>query len=281
MDYYWTAYQTEWATDLLFETPTALADVYPALVRHAMLHFKSPDVMRFLGGKVNGNFLGEIVSSFKDRPEGARVKHWAAGNSVKMYDKAGSILRVETTIGRARSFKVYRPAHDNPDGKAEWKPMRQGVADLHRRAEVSQRCNERYLDALAVVDNPVRCGQVFDSVARHVMYNGRRVRALRTGDPDDIALLQAAARGEFATSGFRNQDIRELLHPGSAKRSTEDRRRLAAKTSRQLRLLRAHGLIRKVPKANRYHLTERGRLLAATLYAAREATVTQLLRNAA
>ncbi len=98
MDYYWSAYQTEWATDLLFLNPATLAKLYPALVRHAMLHFKSPDVMRFLGRKEHGNFTGELTTSFKNRPEGVRVKHWVRGNSIKMYDKAGSILRVETTI---------------------------------------------------------------------------------------------------------------------------------------------------------------------------------------
>src|SRR2546422_2796697 len=49
--YYWSVYQSEWATDVLFKTPAALAAVYPALVRHATLHFQSPDVMRFLGAR--------------------------------------------------------------------------------------------------------------------------------------------------------------------------------------------------------------------------------------
>jgi hypothetical protein len=78
-------------------------------VQHAMHHFKSPDVMRFLGKKAHGNFTGELTTSFKNRPEGVRVKHWAHGNSAKMYDKAGSILRVETTIAQTTDFKVLRP----------------------------------------------------------------------------------------------------------------------------------------------------------------------------
>ena len=94
-----------------------------------------------------GRLAGELTTSFKDRPEGVRVKHWAHGNSVKMYDKAGSILRVETTIARTNDFKVLRLPHDNPEGVLAWRPMRKGVADLHRRAEVSQRSNERYLES--------------------------------------------------------------------------------------------------------------------------------------
>jgi hypothetical protein len=102
MSYYWSAYQTEWATDVLFKSPAALAVIYPALVRHAMCHFKSPDVMRFLGKKLNGHFLGELTTSFKDRPEGVRVKHWAHGNSVKMYDKAASCA------SRRDHYRAYR-----------------------------------------------------------------------------------------------------------------------------------------------------------------------------
>ena len=67
MDYYWSGYQTEWATDIVFESPKALAAIYPALTRHATHHFQSHDVMRFLGRKANGNFTGEITTSFKDR----------------------------------------------------------------------------------------------------------------------------------------------------------------------------------------------------------------------
>jgi hypothetical protein len=202
------------------------------------------------------------------------------GNSVKMYDKAGSVLRVETTIGRTNDFKVLRPRHDAPGGRLEWKPLRKGVADLHRRAELSQRSNERYLDALAAVDDTTPCSRVFDAVARPVVEGGRRFRALRIGDPDDLALLDGISRGEFATAGFRNRDLRRLLHlPGGD--AAADTRRASAKVSRQLRLLRAHGLIRKVPKTHRYLLTDRGRLLTAALRATRDASVQHLLREAA
>jgi len=81
--------------------------------------------------------------------------------SVKMYDKAGSVLRVETTIARTTDFKVLRPLRDDrPEEQLAWKPLRKGVADLHRRAAVSQRSNERYLEALAVVDDTTPCSRL-------------------------------------------------------------------------------------------------------------------------
>jgi hypothetical protein len=281
MDYYWSGYQTEWATDILFKDPSALAGIYPGLVRHAMHHFQSPDVMRFLGRKLAPNFTGELTTTFRDRPEGVRVKHWVRGNSIKMYDKARCVLRVETTIAQTNDFKVLRPPHDDPDGKLAWKPLRKGVADLHRRAVVSGRANERYLDALAVVDEPRPCAGIFDAVSRPVVDSGRRFRALRLGDPDDIALLRNLARGEFATAGFRNRDLRHLLHPRADALPERERRRLCAAISRRIRLLRVHGLVRKVPKSHRYQVTEKGQLLVAALFATRNADLDKLLRQAA
>jgi hypothetical protein len=281
MDYYWSAYQTEWATDLLFKDPRTLAASYPALVRLAMHHFHRPDVMRFLGRKAHGNFTGELTTSFKDRPEGVRVKHWAHGNSIKMYDKAGSVLRVETTIGKTTDFKVLRPLQDDPDGRLAWRPLRKGVADLHRRAQVSQRANDTYLDALAAVNDETPAAQLFDQVSRHTTYRGRRVRALRIGDHDDLALLKAVARGEFATAGFRNRDLRPLLFPRAPSAPAADIRRIAGRVSRLLRLLRAHGLVHKIPKSHRYRLSPAGHLLTAALFAARNASVNQLIAKAA
>jgi hypothetical protein len=280
MEYYWSGYQTEWATDLMFKDPRTLAGLYPALVRHAMEHFKSPDVMRFLGSKAHGNFTGEIITSFKNRPEGVRVKHWVRGNSIKMYDKAGSVLRVETTIARTQDFKVFRPAHDRPNGKLEWRPLRKGVADLHRRAQLSQRSNQAYLEALSAVEDTTPCARLFDGVSRPVVEGGRRFRAMRLNDPADIALLEAVSRGEFAPTGFRNRDLRNLVHRPPADATPAERRRLSAKVSRQLRLLRAHSIIRKIPKTHRYRLTANGLLLTAALQATRRANIKLLLEAA-
>jgi hypothetical protein len=237
-------------------------------------------VMRFLGQKVHGNFTGEIITSFKNRPEGVRAKHWVRGNSIKMYDKAGSILRIETTIARTKDFKVLRPAHDEPNGKLEWRPLRKGVADLHRRAQLSQRSNKAYLDALSAVEDTTPCAKLFDAVSSPVFENGRRFRALRLNDPADLALLDATSQGEFAPAGFRNRDLRGLLYRLPAQATPRDHRRLSAKVSRQLRLLRAHGAIKRIPKTHRYRLTSRGLLLTAALQATRRANIKDLLKAA-
>lgn len=277
--YYWCTYQSEWATDLLFHDPRELARLYSGLVEHATLHFKSPDVMRYLGRKCHGRYLAEIKTSFKDRVEGVRVKHWADGNSIKMYDKEARLLRVETTIGNPVPYKVFRSRSNDPEGKKTWLPLRKGIADLHRRAQVSQQANESYLDALAAKESESTLADLFDAVSEPRRAQGRRVRALRLNDPGDVALLEALAHGEFALAGFGNKDLRRRMHPqpGSA---AEDKRR-SARISRQLRLLRDHGIVRKLPKAYRYQLTKKGRLLVTALQRARKTPVQQLVTTAA
>ena len=140
-DYYWSAFQTEWATDTVFDSPQALAAIYPQLVRGAIATFDSRSVMRFLGHPFYENHEGEIVSDYCSRPEGVCVKHRAMGNSIKVYDKGGSILRIETTINNPAAYRSYRCSEAEPDGEKQWRTMRRGVADMYRRAEVSQAAN--------------------------------------------------------------------------------------------------------------------------------------------
>jgi hypothetical protein len=211
VQYYWSADQTEWASDVLFRSPESLARVYPWLIRNAMTTLSSRDVMRFLGrnvpaqGGVHGNFQGQIITDVKHRPEGVRIKHRLNRNSIKMYDKSGSVLRVETTIHDARDMKVYRVPEGRPDGPARWYPLRKGVCGLYRRAQVSQAANERYLETMASVQPGVSLQQLTEPLCRPVRWKRKRVRALRPFSPDDAALLEAVNHGEFLITGFRNR----------------------------------------------------------------------------
>jgi hypothetical protein len=156
--------------------------------------------------------------------------------------------------------------------------LRKGVADLGRRAQVCQKANERYLEAMAAASQTAPLGQVAAGVCRPVKWKGRRSRAINPLAAQDAALLEAVARGEFALAGFRNRDLRELLF-GKAS-NTDDRRRQSAAVTRKLRLLRAHGLVKKLPRTHRYQLTTKGRPIITALLAARQAD-TQMLTRAA
>lgn len=284
--YYWSASETEYATDLLFKDPEQLAELYPRFVHHGISSFCSPDVMRFLGrqvpvhtGRVMGNFKGQIVSDVKHRPEGVRLKHSVNGNSVKLYDKQGSVLRIETTILHPREFRAYRKAENNPASEPKWRILRRGIADLQRRAEVSAACNKRYLSALASTSGTQRLSELLGNLCEPVHKDGRRHRGLNPWSEHDAVLLQAISRGEFAINGLRNRDLRAILYPSKA--CPKEQRRQSGAVTRKLALLRAHGLVKKVSGTHRYVITEKGRHVTTALLAARRADVEQLTKLAA
>jgi hypothetical protein len=278
-NYYWMAHQSEWATDIVFREENFLKRLMPLLVRHGMLSFSSPDVMRYFGkrvtqsGDIRADFQGTLESDFKRRQEGERVKYRMNGNSAKFYDKAystiGSVLRgAETTINTVQDFRAYRAKEGGPEEDLAWRPMRKGIADLHRRAEVSQKSNERLLNALASVDDSRSVDELTADIQKPTNWGGRRVRGLRPW-AEDKELITAVNHGEFLINGLRNRDLQKLMYATDPESPAERRRRSAA-ISRKLRLLRAHGLIQKVPRTHRYHVTDAGRaILVAVLTTAR------------
>ena len=283
--YYWISYQSEWATDIVFRAADFLKRLMPRLVRHGMLSFSSPDVMRYFGRKVNqsgcipAHFTGTLETDLKRRQEGERVKYRMNGNSAKFYDKAysefGSVLRgAETTINTVQDFRAYRAKEGGPAQDLQWRPLRKGIADLHRRAEVSQKANDRLLNALASVDDSQSVEELTADIQQHTHWNGRRVRGLRPW-AEDKELFTAINHGEFLINGFRNRDLQALLNRTEAEAPTERRRRSAA-ISRKLRLLRAHGLIQKVPRTHRYHVTDAGRVILVAVLTTARTSVNQL-----
>ena len=277
-DYYWTAEQTEYATDVVFRSEAELQGLYRRLVRHATENLSSADVMRFLqqkltkSGEIDPRFQGEVVSDLKRRREGTRVKHRLGANSLKMYDKFGVVLRIETTIHQAEGLKVYRPKESDPEKRLAWQVLRRGVADLHRRCELSRKANEAYLEALAVVECPETLGVLAASVSQSLEKQGRRYRGLNLLQERDGLWLKAINRGEYAIRGLRNRDLRETMF-GNGRTSPADQRRQSGQVTRQLQLLRAHGLIQKVPKSHRYKITEAGRKLATAVAYAEDTSV--------
>jgi hypothetical protein len=282
MPYYWSADETEWASDILFRSTADLARLYPRLVQHGVRNFHSDDVLRFLGrrGSVRQHATARLQSDLKTRHEGVRLKHSLNRNTLKMYDKQESVLRVETTVNDPQDMKVYRSLEGDPSGPKDWRRLRKGVADLHRRAAVSQAANDRYLEALATVDEASTLEETTAPLCRPVECDGRRVRALNPLADNDAALLTAVNRGEFAINGFRNRDLLGLLY-GARPSDPAEAKRQAAKVTRHLRLLRAHGLITKVQSTHRYVLTDAGRNAINAVLTARQASIQKLTELAA
>jgi hypothetical protein len=250
----------------------------------------SNDVLRFLGrkiaaqGAVPGTIRAEVTSDVKARPEGVRLKHRVNTNSVKIYDKAytaqRAVLRVESTLNDVSDLKVFRPKEGGPQEERAWRQRRKGVADLYRRAQVSQGANDRYLEALTSVDDGATLEERVRGVAVATTWKGKRVRALQPFAPADTALLEAVSRGEFTLNGLRNRDLRRVLYGEEEGVAPEEVRRRAGRVTRQLRLLRAHGLIQKVPKTHRYQVTAQGRQIITAILSARHTPISQLAKAA-
>ena len=145
--------------------------------------------------------------------------------------------------------------------KKDWRRLRRGVADLHRRAEVSRAGNDRYLAALASAASPRTVGEAVGPACRPVTRGGRRHRGLRPGHAADMGLLRAVADGRWAVNGFRNADVRANCS-GADEKDAKAARRRAGQVTRRLALLRAHGLVKRVPKTRRWLLTDKGRDVA-------------------
>jgi hypothetical protein len=324
--YYWSLTQSEWSSDVMFRSRADLEAIYMRLIRYALTTFRSVDILRFFGRKIGAadrvpaNFRGDLYTDLELGEDGVCLRHWLNHNKLKIYDK-DSILRPELTINHPEDFRVFRPSEADPNGPQAWRPMRLGIADIYRRAQVSQAANERYLEALAMVSDttPLRhlveplCQPALEPVRRHVWVEPerrpndgladqkadvqpplheltpaapdkpmrrRRVRALNPLAPGDAALLEAVSHHEFLINGLRNRDLRALLYTTPAADKAEERRRSAV-VSRKLRLLRAHGLIRKVPKTHRYLVGTKARQVITALLAARNTTTDFLTANVA
>jgi len=261
-------------------------------------------------GKVDARFQGEVRTDVVSRYEGVCIKHRAGLNGQKAYDKFASLLRIENTINRPEAFTVYRadPAPASPvtlpptprastpcppqslplnpqervSGRVPelkvqraWRPLRRSVTDLPRRAEVSCAANKRYLDALASTHVATPLGEAAAPLCRRVTHQGRHYRALNPLNSSDATLLRGLSRGEWTVAGLRNRDLQALLYQGEPRDKKAARRRSAA-VGRKLRLLRAHGLIRKLPHTHRYVVTDSGRALLTALVAAQAASTEKL-----
>ena len=266
--YYWVIDQAEYSTDVLFKDRLALADLYPRLLDHACLNFSAQDILTFLGRRLHPRFDGEVLTDCKkDRWPGARVKHRVKNNWLKMYDKFGQVLRIETVINNPREFKVRRRVQRKGRSQMDWCPMNKGVANFYHYHEVARAANHRYLSALAVVDRPQASLKALDRVNQPARLGQRRRRGLNLLRVEEQTLFRAVLRGEHQINGFRNREVQAVLFPKQV-RDDGERRRRTTRVSRLLQLLRAHGLIAKIPHSHRYRVTAKGEvLMSAAIYA--------------
>lgn len=268
--YHWSLMQVELSTDILFTRQAALQPLYERLVRTAIHAVKADNVATFLGRKLTQAYRDELGNDFQTRIQGTRIRHTMGPTSLKLYDKAGLILRIECTTNNVSFFKHHRWV-EHRDGEQTWKlaALKKNIYSLGTLRKLMQAANERYLEFLAAIDNPDAGLKAIDKVAKPTHEHGRSYRGFNLFLAVDYRLFLAIARGEWAISGFRAADLRARLPDISPSRS-----------SHLLKRLRLHGLIKKVGHRYKYYLTKMGRRIAATTLAMREFVIVPSLSSA-
>jgi hypothetical protein len=272
--YYWAIDACEIATDVMWKSRSALLDVEPDLFDHAIRAFSADDVKRFLGAKLlpakqpldtsHRRYPPGDHRLARRRPEARRLKHYLAGNWLKIYDK-WSVLRVETVINRPRQFRILRPVVDRRGRRrVRWMPMNKGIFNLWRFVEVGEQANRRYLDALANVQAKSQAVDELDALCLSRLVDGVRRPRFNPVAPDDYRLFLAVLAGEHMIRGFRSRDLRGRIFPPTVDPVELGRQRQRA--SRLIRKLRAHGLVSKVQRQRLYRVTARGaRVMGAVI----------------
>jgi hypothetical protein len=247
--YHWSLMQVEHCTDVVFDSSDSLQPIYDHLVRVAVQDVKAEDVATFFGRRLDGRFVGEIGNHFATRIKGTRIRHYMGKASIKMYDKFGRILRIETTANDVTFFK-HRRLVEQRDGSTKYKiaSLRKRIYSLPDLEHLLEAANRRYLEFISALDDPSSGNRNLTKVSRPVRENDRSNRGFNFFDDDDLKLLVSLARGEFNISGLRNRDLQSLL------------RKKSHQVSRLLKRLRLHGLIKKVAHTYKYYLTKLGKL---------------------
>jgi hypothetical protein len=253
--YHWSFMQAEYATDIVFHRQSDLAPIYETLTRTAIQAVKAGQVATFLGRKLNGNYQDEMGNDFHTRIEGTRIKHYMGPVSIKMYDKFRLILRIETTTNDVSFFKHYRevehrghPGRNRKKKHFAWAKMKKSIYSLAPLRQVLAAANRRYLEFISTLDDCSAGIHQLNKLSRTVVDDERSYSGFNFFDDQDQTLFETIARGEFNIRGFQNKHLRQHLSG-----------KTGAQTSRLLKRLRLHGLVKKVRGTYRYYLTKLGR----------------------
>lgn len=255
--YHWSLMQVEYATDLAFRSTTTLGPLYDQLIRESVLSVKAEQVASFLGRQITPQLAQEIGSQFSTRIEGTCVKHRFGKASIKMYDKFGIVLRIETTTNDVSFFKHHRKVEhrDGPPTRA-LAPVKKSIYSLIDLREILLGCNRRYLAHLSALDDFSAGVRALDRLTKPREIDGRTVKGIDFFSDTDKALLEALQDPKVNIAGVRRADLIPARGAFSPHR-----------LSRQLRRLRDLGVIKRVTGTYRYYLTKAGR--AATAAACR------------
>ena len=258
--YYWCIDQCEFATDINFKNRDDLSLFYKTLVETAYFTFSSEDIYSFFGrnvSKIHNFSKGEIVSDLRHRYQGYRIKFKINNNQIKMYDK-GNNLRIEVTINNPKDFKVLKEKeriieHKSIEKEKVWVPMGKSISNLYRYVEISKSITKRYIEALPDVNTDEVPISEINKISSSIEVNNRKYTGFNILEKGTLNLFSIISSGEYLINGFSNKLIREKYF------KNEITKKDINKLTRLLSKLKAHGIIKKVARKNKYYLTTNGR----------------------
>ncbi len=247
--YHWSIMQCEYSTDIVFNKQEDLKILYGQLIEKAILSVKPENIVSFLGKKLDPKYQGEIGNNYHVRIEGSRIKHSMGKVSIKMYDKFGHILRIETTVNDVAFFKHYREViHRDGSSTQKEAAMKKNIYSLKPLREIVSASNNRYLEFISAIEDNTIGHKKLEKATEPVKVEERKYRGLNFFCKADKKIVLALARGEFNIYGFRAKDMGQSLKDYSSDQ-----------LSRLLKRLRVHGLIKKIGNSYKYYLTQFGK----------------------
>ena len=157
---------------------------------------------------------------------------------IKQYHKEGQALRTETTINDPRDFEVGRR-----------------LENLDKLRTIGFAANRRLLDVQRLGHDCFTGEASFQKMQRPVLVDSHRAAALRFADPRVQALLQVLLLFVLVQGTFAHKHVREHLAPLLGYKPSQYS---AGRVTYDLRRLRIHGLIERIPKTHRYRITPLG-----------------------
>ena len=179
--YHWSLMQVEYATDLVFRSAATLGPLYEQLIRESVLSVKAEQIATFLGRKITPQLAQELGSQFSTRIEGTCIKHRFGNSSIKMYDKFGCILRIETTTNDVSFFKHHRKVeHRERPATRALAPVKKTIYSLIDLREILLGCNRRYLAHLSALDDFSAGVRALDRLTKPRSVEGKTVKGIVT-----------------------------------------------------------------------------------------------------
>ena len=269
LSYAWTIMQIECATDIIFKKQENLEPIYNEIIKTAIHTVKPDNIATFLGQRITYNCKKESGNNYNQRVLGTRIKHHLGDVSIKMYDKLGHILRIESTCNNVGTFRVKREVfHKDGTVTQQKAPMRKSIYSLHQLFAIMKSANCRYLGFVSTFDDHSDGEKNLAATTRPAVDKGRSYLGINFFNERDLKLLEVIDRGEFNIKGFQNAAIRQHMDGIST-----------SAVSRMLKSLRLHGLIEKVEGSYRYFLTSLGKGVVTAGLKVKNLVIVPLLAN--